>query len=946
MSASANTLPPSPGEPPNIWAFGRAELDDHRHELRVDGHAVALEAKPYALLRFLLQRAGETLSKDELIDAVWPGRVVTEGVLAKCVTKLRSALADDDIIKTVHGYGYRLAVPVSVRANVVSASVWSPLPGEAMPARPNWHFVRELRGGGFGQVWLAEQVKTHEQRVFKFAGDGAELHALKREITLYRLLHDSLGERADIVRVIDWNIDEPPYFIESEYISGGNLIEWCEGRGGVDAVSRDVRIEIIARIADALSAAHSIGVLHKDLKPANVLIVGDGDACPRIRLVDFGSGRALEPERLAALGITRLGMTQTRSEGESTSGTPYYLAPELLAGKAPTVQADVYALGVMLYQLLIGDFRSPLAPGWERDIASQPIAGRAAITSQPIAGGAAITSEPIAMDAAIGDELLREDIAAAADVDPERRLGDIGELGRRLRALPERIAQRAHERIAAAQTLRQKEQLLRWRASRRWLLALCAVFAVAAVIVTSLYLREQRAASIEREVNSFLNDDLLAAADPYATQRSDLRVRDVLDRARASVGQRFADRPIEEAAIRATLGNSYRAIGDYTEAQKQLGRALSLIRASDNERSAQALALRRALADLAVLDTRYDDAEKAYAALLADLTGSDGADSDAVLEVRLAQAHLQLRRGHSEEAAKSLEALLPRARQSKGAPSRGTLDVLTDLGEDYRNIAKFDQAEAAYREVYDERRRNLGESHSLTLETLQHLAQLERSRDSLDKAAELEQTVVAGREKTFGREHAETQNALNELASIYQDQKRFDAAEPLFREVLVVRERTLGERHEHTRNSMNNLGLLLSLEGKLDEAEGLFRRVISIEKQLLGADDLQVLILMHNLAGLERDRANYDEAEALHREVIERASRTLAPGRPERGLFLAGFARTLQAQRRFAEAADNFGQAREILVTAYGPSHARVVKLDQMRSTLYEQWGRPMPVAK
>ena len=930
MSASANTLPPSPGESPNIWAFGRAELDDHRHELRVDGHAVALEAKPYALLRFLLQRAGETLSKDELIDAVWPGRVVTEGVLAKCVTKLRSALADDDIIKTVHGYGYRLAVPVSARANAASASAWSPQAGEALPTRPNWHFVRELRGGGFGQVWLAEQAKTHERRVFKFAGDGAELHALKREITLYRLLHDSLGERADIVRIIDWNIDEPPYFIESEYISGGNLIEWCEGRGGADAVRRDVRIEIIARIADALSAAHSVGVLHKDLKPANVLLIDDGEACPRIRLVDFGSGRALEPERLAALGITRLGMTQTRAEGDSTSGTPYYLAPELLAGKAPTVQADVYALGVMLYQLLIGDFRAPLAPGWERDISSEPIAGRAALTSH----------ERAANETAIGDELLREDIAAAADVDPERRLGDIGELGRRLRALPERAEQREQERTAAAQARRQKEQLLRWRASRRWLLALCALFAVAAIVVTSLYLREQRSAAIEKEVNSFLNDDLLAAADPYATQRSDLRVRDVLDRARAAVGQRFVGRPAEEAAIRTTLGNSYRAIGDYTEARQQLDRAMSLIR---DERSAQALALRRALADLAVLDTRYDDAEKSYAALLADLTGSDGADSDAVLEIRLAQAHLQLRRGHSEDAATALETLLPRVRRSNGTHSERTLDALTDLGEAYRNTAKFDQAETAYREVYDERRRNLGDAHSLTLETLQHLAQLERSRDRLDKAVELEKTVVTGREKTFGREHQETQNALNELASMYQDQKKFDLAEPLFREVLATRERTLGERHEHTRNSMNNLGLLLSLEDKLDESEALFRRVLAIETQLLGADDLQVLILMHNLAGLERDRKQFDAAIALHREVVERATRALAPGRPELGLFLAGYARTLQAQKHFAEADDAFVRARAILVAAYGAEHARVVKLDQMRKALYQEWGRPLP---
>jgi tetratricopeptide (TPR) repeat protein len=142
---------------------------------------------------------------------------------------------------------------------------------------------------------------------------------------------------------------------------------------------------------------------------------------------------------------------------------------------------------------------------------------------------------------------------------------------------------------------------------------------------------------------------------------------------------------------------------------------------------------------------------------------------------------------------------------------------------------------------------------------------------------------------------------------------------------------------------MNNLGLLLSLEDKLDESEVLFRRVLKIETQLLGADDLQVLILMHNLAGLERDRKRYDDAETLHREVIERATRTLAPERPERGLFLAGFARTLQAQKRYAESADTYEQARAILVAAYGATHARVVKLDQMLVALYEEWGRPLP---
>jgi non-specific serine/threonine protein kinase len=908
--AQAPAQPPDPS--PSVWAFGRAELDDHRHELRVDGQAVALESKPYALLRLLVQRAGETLSKDELIDTVWTGRVVTEGVLAKCVAKLRSALGDDDqsVIRTVHGYGYRLAAEVSVRAALVSGVPWTPRVGEAMPARSNWLFVRELRSGGFGHVWLAEHCKTHEQRVFKFAADGAKLHALKREVTLYRLLHDSLGADARIVRIIDWNVDEPPYFVESEYIAGGNLSEWCEASGGFAAIAAQVRIEIVARIADVLAAAHSLGVLHKDLKPANVLIVPDGAACPDVRLVDFGSGRALEPERLAALGITRLGLTQTHAGADSTSGTPYYLAPELLAGEAPTVRADIYALGVILYQFLVGDFRAPLAPGWERDIDS---------------------------------ELLREDIAAAADVDPERRIGDASELARRLRALPARAAERTAARAAAEQALRQQQQVQRWRASRRWLLAICAVLALAGVAITALYLREQREAAIEREVNRFLNDDLLAAADPHATRHPDLRVRDVLDRARGSVGSRFAGRPEQEAAIRTTLGDSYRGIGDYAEAGRQYGRALELLEQGGAARGQRAVALRRAIADLAVLQTRYADAQKAYAALLADAVARDGADSSAARSLRLAQAHLQLRRGEPEAAARALETLLPILRASDGADADTTLAGLADLGQAYRATANFDKAQAVYREVHDARVRRFGASHWLTLESLQDLAQLERSRGHLDEAVALQKRVVAGRERTFGRAHEDTQNALNELASMYQDQNHLDTAEALFREVLAVRERTLGETHENTRNSMNNLALALKLQGRLDEAEGYYRRALDIERKLLGADNLDVLILMHNLAGLERDRGRLAEAETLQRDVIERATRTLPAGRAEIGLFLTGYGKTLQAQKRYPQAAEVYARARGILAAAYGPTHARVARLGELQAALYREWGRPLP---
>src|SRR6201999_2798572 len=157
------------------------------------------------------------------------------------------------------------------------------------------------------------------------------------------------------------------------------------------------------------AAAHSMGVLHKDLKPANVLIHETENKHVAIVLTDFGSGRALDLSRFAALGITGF---DAPTGPETTSGTAMYRAPELLAGGAPTVQADLYALGVLLFQMVTGDFRRSLAPGWEQ---------------------------------LVGDDLLRADIAAAAAGDPVRRIADAAELSRRLRDLDRRRANAARE---------------------------------------------------------------------------------------------------------------------------------------------------------------------------------------------------------------------------------------------------------------------------------------------------------------------------------------------------------------------------------------------------------------------------------------------------------------------------------------------------------------------
>ncbi len=339
---------------------------------------------------------------------------------------------------------------------------WRPAPGLTLPQRPHWAMMRKLGAGGFGEVWLAVHAKTRERRVFKFCFEPAHLRALQREVTLFRLLKEELGERGDIARIFDWSFEEAPFFIESEYTAGGNLAEWAEQRGGISSVPMGERVEIVAQVADALQAAHSVGVLHKDVKPSNVLITRDAEGRVRVRLTDFGVGALTDRRRLAAAGITVLGLTEaTQTTPSSYGGTRLYMAPEILEGRAATLQADVYSLGVILYQVVAGDFLRVLAPGWRRDV---------------------------------GDELLREDVAAAVEGSPERRLASARELAERLRSLAERRAEREAERRSQEAAERTRVALERSRRRRRWMATAIAGLLVFGVAMGLMALRVQREA--------------------------------------------------------------------------------------------------------------------------------------------------------------------------------------------------------------------------------------------------------------------------------------------------------------------------------------------------------------------------------------------------------------------------------------------------------------------
>jgi serine/threonine protein kinase len=562
------------------YRFGTAEFDAARFELRVAGVPVEIQRKPLEILACLLAHAGEVVTKDELLDTVWEGRPTVENVIANAVAKLRGALGEEnaDRIVTQPRVGYRFSG--TFERTAVGRGWVSQLElavGMTAPARPNFVLEAMLGRSVASEVWLARHSKTREPRVYKFSPDGERLAALKREATLARLLRENAGEPPFFAKLLDWNFQTPPFFLEYEY-GGVNLAEWAQGQGAFAALSPAQRLELFLRIVDGVAAAHAVGVLHKDLKPANVLVAPGESGGWALRLTDFGSSRLLEPGRLADLGITQLGLTMTASVlSDSGSGTPLYLAPELLTGAPPTVRSDVYALGVMLYQFLIGDFRKPLTPGWERDIS---------------------------------DPLLRQDVADAAAGDPARRPQTAAELAERLRRLEDRRHESELLEAANARARVAEQRLDQARARRPWIAAAACALALGAAV--SVYLawradqernRAEHESAVAESVNSFLSEDLLSRSSPYRSGKPDESLTAAIKAASGDIDARFAFEPAVAARLHQALGRAFDARNAWDDARDEYLHAAALWEKSEGVLSQSAIIAR--LQNLQMLARSY-----------------------------------------------------------------------------------------------------------------------------------------------------------------------------------------------------------------------------------------------------------------------------------------------------------------------------------------------------
>ncbi len=719
------------------------------------------------------------------------------------------------------------------------ASVPAPLPADAPRAVGPYRVLQALGEGGFGTVYLAEQDAPVRRRVaLKVLKPGMDSKSVIARFEAERQAL-ALMDHPGVAKVYDAGTtpEGRPYFA-MEHVRGDPIHVFCEHeRLGVEE-----RVRLMIQVCEAVQHAHMKGVIHRDLKPGNVLVsLVDGRPAPKV--IDFGVAKAVSQRLTDSTVYTEIGQL---------IGTPEYMSPEQARGGSDVdTRADVYSLGAILYELLTGEppldsarLRAGGYAGVSRAIDElEPVRPSERLTRGLTTARPRLESDPataarrlrgdldwIVMRSLEKDRVRRYDGASALARDLERYLRD-----EPVEAGPPTAAYRLSKFL---------------RRHRGGVLAASAVasallLGVAGTTAGFLWALRERDRAAERAIAeseakeeseavvSFLSE-MLSSVDPEERGR-DVTVREVLDSASGSLQQRFAERPMVEARLRHVIANSFRALGRLPEAEEHLTRVYEMRRATLGDDHAETL---RALANLAGLRTeqgRYGDA----AAL-------------------------------GERAVEGM-------RRTLGDDHRMTLGAMNNLAMALRHTDRRAEAEAILRRVHEGQRRTLGPTHPETLGSLTNLAALlDDLRRHSDAVAILEEALEAWR-TAHGEDHPGTLFAAHELGMSLLATGRVPEAEHLLRRVVAGRERVLGEAHPDTLGAASNLGFVLSRTDRADEAESLYRRSLAAARRVLGdahpatlTTAMNLLTLYESIGWPDRSRADVERTMEVMARFAQR----------------------------------------------------------------------------
>jgi len=656
-----------------------------------------------------------------------------------------------------------------------------------------YRLISPLGRGGMGQVWLAERHDgAYRQRVAvkvlaSLVGDPDSQHRAAAERQFLAWL-----DHPHIARVLDGGTtpEGQPYLV-MEYVDGQRIDAWCRER----RLDPDTRVRLFLQVLEAIDAAHRALIIHRDIKPANVLVTAEGQA----KLLDFGIAKSLdEPVGKA----TRTGFAPM---------TPDYASPEQLAGQRLTTASDVYALGLLLYELLSGRSAHTFAGSvtdFARDIADHP----------PTRPSQHVDAQALALETRQAREWQR------------RLQGDLD------RVVLKALAPEPQRRYASARDF--AEDLQRWLEHRpvlareggagyrfgkfvqRHRLAVAASTLAAAVLAAGLGFAAAQARHAAEEgeramrANRFLTH-MIAGADPYYGGKPPLLV-DALDRAVLDIPGQLAGQPLLEADIRRAIGHAYMVLERNEAARVQLERAVALRAAGGGTDYA------KALDSLAVLEWQvghYDQAEQLLQQGLPHC-GTDARGRQQRAELLNDYSSLQGSLGRYAEAL----AMAREAQRIKDAlpdtPPRETAIGLGNIASALDGLQRYEEAENTYREA---------------------LRQLE----AISPAPELDISIM-----------------LNNLAYLQDELGRVDAAVVSQERAIALRRNVMGPDYPRLVSPLSNLALQYAKLGRHAEARVAIEDALRLAPQAYSASDQMLGHLHVAAARVALARGDRDEAKA------------------------------------------------------------------------------------
>lgn len=807
-----------------------------------------------------------------------------------------------------------------------------------------YRLVRELGRGGMGVVWLAERADEHftRQVALKLLSTGLGSREGELRFRRERQVLASL-EHTGIARLYDGGVSgvgRP--WLAMELVKGRRIDRWADER----RLSVSDRLSLFLEVCDAVGHAHRNLVVHRDLKPSNILVTDEGS----VKLLDFGIAKVLsEATGPTASPATRPGLRVM---------TPEYASPEQLRNEPVTTASDVYALGLVLFELLTGRRAFEEATGGSEAEAPlrRPPPARpsiAAIRSHGHEPGTRTGDSAGEIAAARGTtprglaRRLRGDldnvVLNALREEPERRYGSVDALRR---DLERHLTGHPVEARPASAAYRLRKFAARHRAAVA--AALLVLLALAAGLGATLWQAREaaRERDVAREVSVFL-EDLFSAPDPFTSEAEGAdppTLRDVLDRGTTRVRAELAGQPRVQARLLGVLGSVYRSLGTYEESRSLLEDALALRR---EELGPEHPELAEPLSELGETLRQAGDYERSEA---------------------LARQGLAMRRA-------ALDPTDPLLAES-----------LTHLGHVLLDRLKLDDAEAAYREALSIRRAEHADPHPDVARALGNLAAVHQRRGDPVAARPLLEEAVDVLRGSLGNGHPATATVMNSLAVVLLDLREYEAAEPLARRALEARRTALGEDHPQIGTALNTLAQALWYQEdsvKLDEAERLFLASLELRRRVLGEGHPDLGVALNNLATFYASRQRYDEAADAQRRAMAIMEGALGPAHPAAGIFRANLANhrrdvgdpsgalaladsavvvlegalppnhaslanarygrglTLQALRRFDLAETDLRAALESFEST---DHPRVVDVLTDLAELYEAWGRTAEV--